>query len=68
VTAPRRIIFIAIPIVILVLAIWFGVFSHQTPAGQPPLGELNASSLETLKAEFNRASEQFRIIVLLSPT
>jgi hypothetical protein len=41
---------------------------HQVPAGQAPLAELNNTSLDTLKADFNRSADGLRIILLLSPT
>jgi hypothetical protein len=44
---------------------WYGVFAHQTPPGQPALGDVD---LAALKADFNRDSSQTRIILLLSPT
>jgi hypothetical protein len=44
------------------------VFSYAAPTGQPPLAEMNARSMEALKAEFNRAKDQYRVIALLSPT
>jgi hypothetical protein len=43
-------------------------FTHNVPAAQPPLGFLDAASLETLRADFNRRADDVRIIVLLSPT
>lgn len=43
-------------------------FTHNVPASQPPLGLLDAGSLDTLRADFNRAADEVRIIVLLSPT
>jgi hypothetical protein len=46
-------------------AIWFGLSSHRAPEGQPPLATM---SLEQLRADFNRASDSVRVIVLLSPT
>jgi len=49
-------------------ALQYGLFSHQTPQGQPPMAEIDARSLESLKDDFNAASGQFRLIVLLSPT
>lgn len=52
----------------LVVANRAGVFSHDAPAGQPPLAEMDARSLEALKAEFNQASTEYRVIALLSPT
>jgi hypothetical protein len=38
------------------------------PAGQPPLGDLDSGSLDTLKSDFNRSSNRVRVILLLSPT
>ena len=43
-------------------------FGHETPAGQPPLATLDAASLAALKTDFNGASNETRLIVLLSPT
>jgi hypothetical protein len=43
-------------------------FTHNTPGPQPPLGFLDARSVGTLRADFNRAANDVRIIVLLSPT
>ena len=42
--------------------------THNAPAGQSPLVYLDSGSLATLKADFNRAVDHTRIIVLLSPT
>ena len=47
---------------------WLRFGTHYTPAGQPPLATLDAGSLATLKADFNRAAGETRMIVLLSPT
>ena len=41
---------------------------RKVPAGQPPLAYLDSASLATLKADFNRAVGETRMIVLLSPT
>jgi len=41
---------------------------HNTPGDQEPLTDLNARTLEAFKERFNRASDQQRIILLLSPT
>ncbi len=68
-TVNRR-IWIAIAlvaVVLVVLAAWqFG--THNAPAGQPPLANLDAGSLDMLRADFNRTAGEARIIVLLSPT
>jgi hypothetical protein len=45
-----------------------GLFSYRAPAGQPPLAEMDARSLEALQAEFNRAKDEYRVIALFSPT
>ena len=42
--------------------------THNAPPGQPPLANLDAGSLDMLRADFNRATGEARIIVLLSPT
>jgi hypothetical protein len=55
----------ALPSAVLVAAFWYGGFSHQVPAGQPPLA---AMDLAALRADFNRAADGARLIVLLSPT
>jgi hypothetical protein len=57
-----------IAVVLLGVAVWYGLLSHQTPGGQPPLTEMDPQTLESLKAEFNQASGEFRVILLLSPT
>jgi hypothetical protein len=61
-------------LLILVLVAIAGAFgyvrfaTHNTPPGQPPLAYLDPASLATLKADFNRATNETRIIALLSPT
>jgi hypothetical protein len=62
-----------IPLLVVLAAIagmfaWVQFATHYTPTGQPPLATLDAGSLGTLKADFNRAVDETRMIVLLSPT
>jgi hypothetical protein len=63
---------VAIPVgVLAVLAaamLWYLFGERRVPDGQPPLATLSASTLETLRADFNRDAERTRIILLLSPT
>jgi len=61
----RRSIWLAIPAIVLAIAVGYGLFAHQAPSGQPPLATMD---LAALKADFNAAHNQTRIIVLLSPT
>jgi hypothetical protein len=64
----RRIVVALAVAVVLLVAVWLGI-GHRTPAGQPPLGQLAATTLDQLQGEFNRdADEHVRIILLLSPT
>jgi hypothetical protein len=58
----------ALLIVLAVLLLWYRFAPGNAPAGQPPLVTLDATSLQTLRADFNRDAKQTRLIVLLSPT
>ena len=60
----KRAIFVLIAAVAAV-AVWYGVLSHQVPAGQPPLAVM---ALANLRVDFNRAADRPRLILLLSPT
>ena len=66
----RRLLLVLLTVVIIGVGAlaWLNLGTHYTPAGQPPLTTLDAASLSTLKEEFNRASADSRMIVLLSPT
>ena len=49
-------------------ALWYQFCGQYTAAGQPPLAGLNPASLDQLRADFNAAVDETRMIVLLSPT
>jgi len=38
------------------------------PTGQPPMAQITRESVESFREAFNRASDQARIVLLLSPT
>jgi hypothetical protein len=59
---------IALVAVVLAALAYRQFGTHTAPAGQPPLVNLDAGSLDMLRADFNRAVGEGRIIVLLSPT
>ncbi len=40
----------------------------HVPGGQPPLVQIDNQALSNLRAEFNRAASDTRVILLLSPT
>jgi hypothetical protein len=61
----RRSLLFAAPAVVVAAAIGYSLFFHQVPAGQPPLADMN---LAAFRENFNRAANQTRLIVLLSPT
>ena len=42
--------------------------THNTPLGQPALFHLAPHSIEALRGDFNTASGDVRVVVLLSPT
>jgi len=42
--------------------------NHETASTQEALSDLNPQTLEAFKDRFNRAGDQPRIILLLSPT
>jgi hypothetical protein len=60
----KRALLVVIPAV-AAAAIWYGAFSHQVPPGQPPMAIMD---LAALRADFNRAADRPRLILLLSPT
>ena len=66
----RKLIFILVLLTAIVggAFAWLQFGTHNTPAGQRPLASLDRSSLATLKADFNGAAGETRMIVLLSPT
>jgi hypothetical protein len=48
-------------------SIYFARTSHA-PSDQPPLVEVNRTTLSALQSEFNQTSANLRVILLLSPT
>ena len=64
----RTMVLLATAAIVLLIAARFYLSGHQVPAGQPPFGDLDSGSLDTLKSDFNRSSNRVRVILLLSPT
>ena len=48
--------------------VWYRLAPGEAPVGQPPLVTIDAAALEGLRTDFNRYSNETRVIVLLSPT
>jgi hypothetical protein len=61
----KRLLLFLVPAAVLAAALWYGLFEHRTPSGQPALA---ATDLASLRADFNRAAGSTRLIVLFSPT
>lgn len=67
----RRAAFLALGTLLLGIAgglVYYVFGSRQTPRGQPPLIYLSEQNLEEVRAAFNDAAEQTRLLALLSPT
>ena len=66
----RRLVIIAVALLAVVggLVGYSALADRATPAGQPPLVEVNAQTFDDFKNAFNSADGPVRIITLLSPT
>lgn len=64
----RTIALVAMIAALLLAAAWYQFGGHRTAPGQQPLANLNAATLDRLRADFNAAADQPRMILLLSPT
>jgi hypothetical protein len=53
--------------VLLALA-WHYYGGTNVPTGQPPLVALTSTNFEQLRAAFNAATGEVRVVLLLSPT
>ena len=58
----------AVIVALLVAAVLYLYGGGQTPAGQPPLQNLSAQSVGEIKNNFNTATDEVRVLLLLSPT
>lgn len=59
---------VAIAILLALALGWAVLGPGQAPAGQPPLVILDQTSLDALRADFDRDSSKIRVVLLLSPT
>jgi hypothetical protein len=62
---PRYLAPIAIVVLLLLARMWMAT-GGTTPAGQPPLSDV--TTLDALRAEFNRDAAKMRVILSLAPT
>jgi len=61
-------ILVAFVIAALLVVGWRFYGGHTVPLGQAPLVSLPPNEIEQLRAAFNNASGDVRIVLLLSPT
>jgi hypothetical protein len=66
--ARRRVGVAGLVVLIAAAVAWYRFAPGEVPVGQPPLVTIDWAALEGLKADFNRYSNETRVIVLLSPT
>lgn len=65
----KRLIIAGAVVFLLVAALgWLLWGPSRVPPGQPPLVTLDGTNVAMLQRTFNEASNQVRVIVLLSPT
>ena len=64
----QKVALVSIIAALLIAAAWYQFGGHRTAPGQLPLAELSAASIDQLRAAFNAAADQPRMILLLSPT
>ncbi len=64
----QKVILVSVIAALLIAAAWYQFGGNRTAPRQPPLAELNATSIDQLRADFNAAADQPRMILLLSPT
>lgn len=60
----KRALLLLIPAV-AAAGLWLGTLAHKFPTGQPPMAPMD---LAAFRADFNRAADRPRLILLLSPT
>jgi hypothetical protein len=65
----KRLSILAAFVIVALLALGWHFYGGQTvPSGQAPLVSLTPNKIDQLRAAFNQASGDVRIVLLLSPT
>ena len=67
----RTAVIVGVGVALAALAVvgaYYKFSTRQTPPGQPPLVYLDNHNLEELRAAFNAAADQTRVVAMLSPT
>jgi hypothetical protein len=64
----RRYIIGAAVVAVLLAAFLYLYGGGQTPSGQPPLRSVTNQNVADIKKEFNAATSEVRVVLILSPT
>lgn len=64
----RTFALVTLSLVLAAALVWYRFAPGEAPRRQAPLVTIDATSLQTLRADFNRDANRTRVIVLLSPT
>jgi len=65
----NRLAIVAALVVVGLLGLaWYLYRGERVPSGQPALLSVSAANFDMLRASFNAASDDVRIVLLLSPT
>jgi len=65
----KRLTILAAFVIVALLAVgWHFYGGEKVPPGQPALVSLTSNKIDQLRAAFNKASGDVRIVLLLSPT
>jgi hypothetical protein len=64
----RKYIVAPVLVAVLLAAVLYLYGGGQTPSGQPPLRSVTAENVADIKNQFNAATGEVRVVLLLSPT
>ena len=64
----KKVVLPAAAAVLVAAAVAYHLAGDAAPNHQPALATLDTASLDQLRAQFNAASRESRVILLLSPT
>jgi hypothetical protein len=64
----RLLLLLALIVAVAAFLAWRPDRSGRAPEGQPPLASLAPEALDTIRGAFNEASDEVRVVALLSPT
>jgi hypothetical protein len=64
----RNYIFWFVAAAVVLFIAWYSLGSSRTPQGQPQLSSLTETNVAQFGRDFNRAGNDVRMVLLLSPT